>query len=58
MREEDEMKRGKNGSELFISDDCLQNADVPRLDFQSVCLLFLLDLQIKYNGLGWVLKIT
>lgn len=48
------MKRGKNGSKLFISDDCLQNADVPRLDFQSVCLLFLLDLQIKYNGLGWV----
>lgn len=27
--QEDEMKRGKNGSKLFISGNCLQNADVP-----------------------------
>lgn len=47
------MKRGKNGSKLFISGNCLQNAGVPRQAFHSVCLLFLLDLQIKYNGLCW-----
>lgn len=30
------MKRGKNGSKLFISGNCLLNADVPRLAFQCV----------------------
>lgn len=38
MEEEDEMKGGKNGSELFISGNCLLNADVPRLAFHSVGL--------------------
>lgn len=46
MGEEDEMKIERNGRKLFICGNCLQSADVPRLAFHTVYLIFLLDLQI------------